>query len=167
MPQLNRDALVDKLCERLAVETAGVDIYEAVIAKMTDERLTTRLKHYMHDEAKHRDLLTAYLERMGETMHETPSARMARLEGQAYLKLVDEATTPAQLLNILLTVELMDETAWEMLVNLGRDMGEDDMVRSFDTALRDEKEHLRGVRGMLATLTRASMIEPGEESHKQ
>ena len=31
---MNKDALVDKLCERLAVETGGVDIYQAAIAKL-------------------------------------------------------------------------------------------------------------------------------------
>src|SRR5690349_1303128 len=115
MAQLNKDALVDKLCERLAVESGGVDIYERAIAKMSDERIVSRLKHFMNEEAKHRDLLVSYLEKMGEPVRETPSARLAKLEGQAYLKLIEEATTPAQLLNILLTVELVDETGWEML----------------------------------------------------
>lgn len=157
MPQLNKDALVDKLCERLAVESAGVEIYEAIIARITDDMIVARLKHFMQEEAKHRDLLAAFLDRMGAQERETPSARLARLEGQAYLRLVDEATTTAQLLNILLTVELVDETAWEMLVNLGRDLGEEDMVRTFNMALKEEKEHLRGVRGMLANVTRQMM----------
>ena len=167
MPQLNRDAIVDKLCERLAVETGGVDIYQALIAKMSDETIAARLKHFMQEEAKHRDALAAYLDKMGVTDRETPSARMARLEGQAYLKLVDEATTPGQLLNILLTVELMDENAWEMLINLARDMEDDELVGTFNMALKEEKEHLRGVRGMMAQLTRQMMMAPDAEVTKQ
>ena len=162
MATVNKDALVDKLCERLAVETGGVGIYEAAIAKVGDPTLAARLRHFMDEEAEHRDLLDKYLTQLGVTERETPSARLAKHEGEAYLKLIGEAETPAQVLNILLTVELMDENAWEMIINLGRDLGDETMVRTFNMALKEEKEHLRGVRGMLAELTREMMM--GEEA---
>jgi rubrerythrin len=166
MPHVNMDALVDKLCERLAVETGGVAIYEAAIAKIDDPTVAARLRHYMQEEAEHRDLLDAYLTNLGVQNRETPLARLAKLEGEAYLKLLGEAQTPAQVLNILLTVELMDENGWEMIINLGRDLGDDEMVRTFNVALKDEKEHLRGVRGMLATITREMLLveEAGESA---
>ena len=159
MAHVNKDALVDKLCERLAVETGGVEIYRAAIAKVDDPTIATRLEHFMREEARHRDLLEAYLGRLGVEERETPSARLARHEGDAYLKLVGEAETPAHVLNIMLTIELMDENGWEMLINLGRDLGDDELVRTFDAALQAEKEHLRGVRGMLAQMTRAMLTE--------
>jgi rubrerythrin len=161
MAHVNMDALVDKLCERLAVETGGVAIYEAAIAKMDDPTVAARLKHFMEEEAEHRDLLDDYLSKLGVEDRETPSARLAKHEGEAYLKLIGEAEMPAQVLNILLTVELMDENAWEMIVNLGRDVGDDEMVRTFNVALKEEKEHLRGVRGMLATMTREMLMTEG------
>jgi rubrerythrin len=154
MAHPNNDVLVDKLCERLAVETGGVDIYEAAIAKLHDPTMIARLKHFMQEEAKHRDLLAAYLDQLGVEERQTPSARLAKHEGEAYMKLIAEAETPAQLLNILLTVELMDENGWEMIINLGRDLHDDETVRTLNAALKDEKEHLRGVRGMLALVTR-------------
>jgi rubrerythrin len=160
MQPLNRDVLVDKLCERLAVETAGVALYQALIAKLGDAEIAPRLQHFMHEEAKHRDLLAAYLDKMGVRERGTPSAQLARLEGQAYLTLAGEATTPSQLLHILFTVELMDENAWEMLIDLGHDLDDEEMVRTFAQALKEEKEHLRGVRGMLAQLTRQMMMQP-------
>jgi rubrerythrin len=162
MPQVNRDVLVDKLCERLAVETGGVDIYQSIIAKMPDETIAARLKHFMQEEAKHRDMIAAYLDKLGVAPTETASARLARLEAQAFVKLVDEASTPAQLLNILLTFELMDENAWEMLINFGRDTGDEEIVRTFNMALKEEKEHLRGVRGMMAAMTRQMMMAVDE-----
>jgi rubrerythrin len=157
MAHVNMDALVDKLCERLAVETSGVDIYQAAIAKIDDATVAARLRNFMQDEADHRDLLIEYLDKLGVSNRETPSARLAKHEGDAFLKLVGEAETPAQVLNILLTLELMDENGWEMIINLGRDLGDDEMVRTLDQALQTEKEHLRGVRGMLAQMTRALM----------
>jgi rubrerythrin len=155
-----RQALLDKLCERLAVETGGVDIYRALIDKLDDQIIKSRLTHFMKEEVQHRDMLAAYIDRMGEGKRSSPSARLAEHEGQAYLKLIGEATTDAQLLTILLTVELMDETGWEMLVDLGRDLGEEQMVQGFGQALKEEKEHLRGVRGMLAQMTRQLLLEP-------
>ena len=156
MAHVNNDALVDKLCERLAVETGGVDIYQAAIAKLNDPTMVGRLQHFMQDEARHRDLLATYLETLGVEDRETPSARLAKHEGEAFLKLIAEADTPAQILNIMLTIELMDENGWEMIINLGRDIHDDEMVRTLSAALKDEKEHLRGVRGMLAQVTRDS-----------
>jgi rubrerythrin len=158
MAHVNMDALVDRLCERLAVETGGVDIYQAAIAKIDDPTIAARLKHFMQEEANHRDLLTAYLDKLGVENRDTPSARLARLEGQAYLKVIGEATTPVQVINVLLTIELMDENAWEMIVNLGRDIHDDEMVRTLNGALKSEKEHLRGVRGIMAQLTREVMV---------
>ena len=160
MPEM-KNALVDLLCERLAVETGGVELYRAILAKLPEQEVAARLEHFMNEEAQHRDLLAGYLDRMNVSDRETPSARLAKHEGEAYLTLVGEATTPAQLLNILLTVELMDETGWEMLINLGRDLGDEDMVATFTQALRSEKEHLRGVRGMLAQMNRALVMAEG------
>jgi rubrerythrin len=154
LPAMNADALADMLCERLAVETHGVELYRAVLAKMPEPKVAARLEHFMHEEAQHRDLLSGYLDRLGVGERETPSARLAAHEGEAYARLIGEAQTAPQLLNILLTVELMDETGWEMLINLGRDLGDADMVSTFQQALKEEKEHLRGVRGMLAQMTR-------------
>jgi rubrerythrin len=163
MAHLNNDTLVDKLCERLAVETGGVDIYRAAIAKLNDPPTIARLQHFMQDEAKHRDLLSAYLDKLGVEDRETPAARLARHEGEAFMKLIAEADTPAQLLNILLTIELMDENGWEMIINLGRDLGDDELVRTLDAALQEEKEHLRGVRGMLAQMNR-DLMSAAEEA---
>ena len=158
MAHVNKDALADKLCERLAVETGGVEIYQEAIARIDDPTVAARLRHFMQEEAEHRDLLDAYLTRLGVADRDTPSARLARHEGEAYKQLVGEAETAAQVLNILLTVELMDEAGWEMIIDLGRDLGDDELVRTLDAALQEEKEHLRGVRGMLAQMTRALMM---------
>ncbi len=155
MAHVNRDALVDKLCERWTVETSGVDIYRAAIAKVGDATVAARLERFMRQEAEHRDLLAAYLDHLGVEDRETPAARLARHEGRALMMLIGEAETPAQVLNILLTLELMDESGWEIIIDLGRDIHDEELVYRLDGALEEEKEHLRGVRGMLAEVNRA------------
>jgi rubrerythrin len=162
-----QNALIDKLCERLAVEEGGVKIYQAILDKLSgDGELVSRLRRFQTEESGHVDVLERYLDQLGvsEGARETPSARLARHEGEAYLRLIDEADTPTQLLNILLTVELTDENAWELLINLGRDRGDEEMVGAFAECLRHEKEHLMKVRGMVARRVRAEIeaASPGE-----
>ena len=164
MATVNRDALIDKLCERLAAESGGIDVYQAALDKIDDAAMVARLKRFLRDELAHRELLAGYLDRLHVSDRQTRSARLARLEADTYVKLVGEAETTAQVLNVLLTFELMDETAWEMIIDVGRDIHDDEMVRTLETALRDEKEHLRGVRGMLAGLTRTMMAAPAPDS---
>lgn len=150
---------IDKLCERLAVEQAGVQIYEAVLAKLTDPAVTKLLQRFRRDEARHCDLLAGYLNRIDvpEGMRDTPSARVAKLEGVSYLRLIAEVDAPQHLLNILLTIELTDENAWELLINLARDHSESDLVETFAQCLANEKTHLRQIRGMVAEMSRAEM----------
>jgi len=160
-----QNGLIDKLCERLAVETGGVELYQAVLDKLSgDEALCSRLRRFQADEARHRDVLIEYLDKLGvpKDGRDTPSARLAQHEGQAFLKLIGEAETPAQILNVLLTVELMDENAWELLVDFARDKNDEDSVRLFDQCLREEKEHLIKVRGALVRMVREEMSRSAE-----
>lgn len=150
---------IDKLCERLAVEQAGVEIYETVIAKLSDPAAIKVLERFGRDEARHRDLLAGYLERLDvpEAMRMTPSARVAKLEGESFLRLIQEVDAPMHLLNILLTIELTDENAWELLINLARDGGDTELVETFAQCLANEKQHLRHIRGMVAEFARAEI----------
>ena len=160
-----QNGLIDKLCERLAVETGGVELYQAVLDKLRhEESLCSRLRRFQADEARHRDVLSEYLDKMGvgKDERETPSARLAQHEGQAFLKLIGEAETPAQILNVLLTVELMDENAWELLVDFARDQNDEESVRLFNQCLREEKEHLIKVRGALVRMIREELSRSAE-----
>src|SRR5262249_13727988 len=154
--------------------TGAVQIYQAIldkpaIAQMEEPAVVQRLRQFQRDEVRHCEILRGYLERLGVTDTDTPSARLATHEAEAFLKLIGEAETSLQLLNILLTIEMMDENAWELLVNLGRDLqpseAAEEIVATFNVALRDEKEHLRGVRGLVAQVAKETLtageLEPG------
>ncbi len=156
--------LVNKLCERFAVEEGGVKLYDAILAKLSAGKITDRLTRFRRDEAAHRDLLAQYLDKLdvATDARETPAAILARHEGEAFLKLIAEADGPSQVLNILLTVELMDENGWELLINLGRDCGDSELVSTFERCLRDEKDHLRAIRGMVAEDARLSLESESE-----
>jgi rubrerythrin len=152
---------VDKLCERLAIEEAAVKLYESILQRIEDPDVARRLERFQREEAQHRDLLAAYLDKLDISAEErdTPSARLARHEGEALLSLVAEAETASQLLQVVLTLELMDETGWELLINLGRDTGDDQLVATFERCLRDEKDQLRQIRGMVSEDARRTVGE--------
>ncbi len=52
----------------------------------------------------------------------------------------------AQSLQAVLTAELADNAGWEMLINLARELGQDDMADEFEVALSNEEERLLKVR---------------------
>lgn len=153
------DRLVDLLCARLAVEEAVVRIYDALRGKVQDPEIDKKLARFERQEVQHRDLLATWLDRIGvpQPMRQTPEARVARLEGESYLRLIDEIESPLHLLSILLTVELTDETGWELLIDLARDLGDREVLEAFEPCLDNEKDHLRQVRGMVAELSRVEM----------
>jgi hypothetical protein len=63
--------------------------------------------------------------------------------------ITDPRTTMPQSLSALLTAELTDNDGWDMLVDLTRSFGQDEMVRRFQFAQQQEAIHLGHVRRWL------------------
>ena len=83
----------------------------------------------------------------------TPCADVSGVLSIGVLQVVtDPRTNLAQSLEALLTAELTDNAAWEMLIELVRSEGKDDMVASFQQALVEEEDHLRIVKTQLNRL---------------
>lgn len=55
--------------------------------------------------------------------------------------ITDPRTTLAQSLQALLTAEMTDNAAWELLLELAEKGGHDDMIEPFKEALTAEQEH--------------------------
>jgi rubrerythrin len=47
---------------------------------------------------------------------------------------------------VLLSLELTDNAAWELLIMLAEELGADDLVEQFQQALTQEQEHVQRVR---------------------
>lgn len=148
----NPAVLIDKLGERLAFERTGVRLYEAMIAKAealgeTQEKLD-RLQHFRDEEAEHMERVKEAMEAIGaDPTAQTPSADVAGVSGLGVLQVItDPRTNMAQSLDALLTAELTDNAAWDLLIDLAREAGQTDMVPSFEQALRQEQDHLGTLR---------------------
>ncbi|CEA02084.1 Ferritin-like domain protein [Pseudomonas saudimassiliensis] len=152
----NPEVLIDKLGERLAYERTGVRLYEALIAKAaaceTGSELIPTLKQIRDDEEAHMFLLIEAIETLGaDPTAQTPCADLTGVLGSGALKVItDPRTNLAQALNAMLTIELTDNAAWELLIKLADDSGHANIGSSFTHALTEEQRHLNTIRSLLA-----------------
>lgn len=148
--------LIDKLGERLAFERTGVRLYEALIRKVSAASTGPivdigRLEKMRTDELEHFRLLARCLADMGaDPTAMTPCADVSGVAAAGHLQVLsDPRTTVAQALNSVLMIELGDNASWELLIELVREAGHDDLAKSFGVALQTEQDHLQTVRDWL------------------
>lgn len=150
------EVLINKLGERLAFERSGVRLYDAFIAKceaLSQSQLGALftpddVRRFRNEESAHFMMLKGIIESIGaDPTAQTPDADVAAVNSMGPMKVItDPRTTVAQSLQALLTVELVDNCAWELLIRLADDMGMDEMAGRFRQALQQEEEHLAHVK---------------------
>ena len=152
----NPEVLVDKLGERLAFERTGVRMYEAMIAKAvadkgSDSVLVDTLRQIQQEEDEHMAVLRKAIETLGgDPTAMTPCADVVAVKSQGVMQvLTDPRTTTSQCLSAILTLELEDNDAWAMLIELTRKAGHPMIASDFERALREEEEHLSAIRTIL------------------
>lgn len=152
--------LIDKLAERLAFERTGTRLYETLIQKAQsmpgqNGSLVPELERICGEELSHFHLLWDCLEKLGaDPTVQTPSADVSAVASQGIPKvLADPRTTFAQCLEAILTAELVDNDAWERLIELAEGFNQTDMAQLFRQALNQEEDHLSFVRSCLVKET--------------
>jgi hypothetical protein len=150
------EVLLNKLGARLAYERSGVRLYESVITKCEagDEMhpigpvTVDKLRHIRDEEAEHFHLLSDIIKSLGaDPTAQTPDADVNGVAAMGMQHVLnDPRTTMAQCLETLLTVELSDNAAWELLIKLAGELGLDDASLKFQHALEQEQEHVMTIR---------------------
>jgi rubrerythrin len=149
------ELLMDKLGERAAFERGGARLYDALIAKVRigpkDGLDLGQLQQIREQEVEHFRMVSDAIEQLGgDPTAQTPCADTSGVASMGLMQVVaDPRTTIAQSLNAMLTAELTDNAGWELLIDLARASGHDDIAQRFETALTQEQEHLRKVRSWL------------------
>lgn len=150
------ELLVDKLGERLAYERTGVRLYEAALAKFEgtatdDKELIPTLRRIRDDEAAHMQIVKEAIETLGaDPTAMTPCADVAGVMAQGIMQvLTDPRTNISQALNALLTLELADNAAWELLVDIAGKAGHPNIAASFEQALAEEERHVSTIKALL------------------
>ena len=148
---------LDKLSERLAFERTGTRLYEAFLNKceMLGESspgpTLEEIQHIGSEELEHFLLLNKTIKELGgDPTVESPSADIAGVASQGIMQvLTDPRSSIAQCLQALLTAELTDNDGWRLLIQLADNLGFEELTTEFESALRDEEEHLQNVRSWL------------------
>lgn len=154
--------LMDKLGERLAFERSGTRLYDALMVKCAADKSTgvpaKELKHIRDEEAMHFALVGAAIQSLGgDPTAQTPSADVTGVEGMGLMQVLnDPKTTVAQALHAILVAEMTDNAAWEELIELTTQAGNDDLVARFTKALEEEQEHLEKVQDWYKAATLAA-----------
>lgn len=149
------EVLLNKLGERLAYERTGVRLYEAFLRKC--EALNSdaaaliplaELREIRDEEEEHFLMLQDCIMEMGaDPTAQTPDADVSGVASQGFMQvLTDPRTSLVQGLEMLLSIELIDNAAWELLIGLASEMKLDDMTQRFQQALQQEETHLQRVK---------------------
>lgn len=156
---------VDKLGERAAFERTGTRFYQALLSKFDaygsfdDGPRREDIEDILREEFAHFQLVTRAIESLGgDPTVVTPSANVQAVASMGIGKvLADPRTNLLQGLEVLLTAELIDNDCWDALAELATLNGEDQLAADFQTALAEEREHLRRIRTWVAAAQTRSL----------
>jgi rubrerythrin len=162
---------IDKLGQRAGFERTGVRLYEAALSKLDvfgtwkGGPSREQLEKIRLDELSHFALVKRSIEKLGgDPTALTPAADLqANMSEGVPRMLADPRVNLLQSLDGLLTAELVDNASWELLIELARELGHNELAEDFQRALDVEQEHLALVRSWIAAGT---MLEArvGEEA---
>lgn len=159
----NPEVLINKLGQRLAFERSGVRLYDALIMKIEADKADEgddivsldRLRQFRAEENEHFLMVKEVMESIGaDPTAQTPDADVSALGALGIQKVMTEPRTSlSQCLEALLTAEMTDNAAWELLVGLCTEMGLDDTAEEFRRALAQEEKHLVQIKSWVHQLT--------------
>jgi hypothetical protein len=154
--------LMDKLGERLAFERSGTRLYDALMVKYRADAKSgvpiDDVQHIRDEEAEHFALLGAAIQSLGgDPTVQTPAADVTGVEGAGLMQVVtDPKTTLAQALHAILAAELIDSVGWGELIELTKQVGNNELVARFTKARAEEAEHLDKVSRWYKSATMAA-----------
>lgn len=163
------EALINKLGERLAFERSGTRIYEQLITKCEHSRMgnqmaleipVERLREFRDQEAEHFQIVVACMKSLGaDPTAQTPDADASGVAASGLMKVImDPRASVSQSLEAMLSLELTDNAAWDLLVKLADDMSLPDMVSQFQHCHQQEQVHLEQVQQWYEQSVRAQAV---------
>lgn len=146
--------LLDKLGERLAYERGGTRLYDAMLVKAAalgsfpGGPAEGDLRRIRDQEHEHMQLIAeAIVELGGDPTALTPGGDFSVVASSGLRKIMaDPRTTLGQCLEALLIAELADGDAWELLIAVAREAGEDALAQSLARPRAEEEQHIVQVR---------------------
>jgi len=176
--EVDRGDFIDKLAQRWVVERAAVTMYQEAIARLRVNQLLQKvipeLERFMAQEKLHADMLEQLLGELGRGdvhgEHATPAVNLAASTMAAILESIRAPRATARsIMEAILMAERVDAGGWELLTELAKEGGlDEDYLRSFRAAGREEREHEYVIRTHLMRLEREVLLHeplPGMMPH--
>ncbi|XXX71728.1 hypothetical protein WMF30_29190 [Sorangium sp. So ce134] len=172
LAQVNKDKAIDLLNERLTFERASVKLYDSIMVKVgrtADPSLLNllgRLKQHRDQEKEHEEWLEAQIRALGGDAHaETEMSRLIAVESEGLKQVVlDGDQNPGHLFHALLTAELVDNSGWQLLLELADEADDGEARDAFRSRLHEEEDHLVLTREVVERLTRRELLGAPDEA---
>ncbi|MGK4004231.1 DUF892 family protein [Sorangium sp. So ce1036] len=172
LAQMNKDKAVDLLNERLTFERASVRLYDSTMEKIRRtadpglQNLLGQLKKYRDQEKEHEEWLEEQIRALGGDAHaETEMSRLITLESKGLEQVVlDGDPSPTHTLHAMLTAELVDNSGWQLLLELADEAGDDEAREAFKQRLHEEEDHLIFVRQIVEQCMRTELLGTPEQA---
>lgn len=150
---IKAEVFADKLGQRLVFERSGARLYEALMEKALviefpqKAELTADISHIYTEEVEHFLMLKNIMEYLGaDPTAMTPAANVSGVAAQGFLQvLTDPRTTLHQCLEAILSLELIDSTCWEHLIEAANEAEMGELTENFQQANKAEKEHVKTI----------------------
>jgi bacterioferritin (cytochrome b1) len=161
----NQDKVIDVLNERLTFERASVKLYDSILANMRSTsnpeiaRMIGPMKEHRDQEKEHEEWLEAQIRSLGGDVHaKTEMSLLIETESAGLQRAVLSDKDLMHQLHGLLTAELVDNSGWELLLQLADDADDADARREFRRRLHEEEEHLIYVRRAVTAFARRNVL---------
>ncbi|HWE26952.1 MAG TPA: hypothetical protein VHB97_03075 [Polyangia bacterium] len=165
---VDRGDFIDKLAQRWVVERAAVTMYALATARLRVNTLLGSLipdlQRFGAQEQLHADMVAQLLGELGHkdarSEAATPGVNLAASTMAAILEsLRAPGATARSVLEAVLMAERLDIAGWDVLTDLAKEVGlDEDYLRSFRAAGREEREHEYVIRTHLMRLEREVLL---------
>lgn len=166
LAQKNRDRVVDLLLERMVFERAILKLYDSVLMKLQSDEdpvvagMAEPLETYRDQEYEHAQWLEGQVTALGgDTSAKTDGTALVQTEAKGILEIVlGSDMSISHMFHALLTAELIDNSGWELLLELADD-ADDEVARSeFQKRAHQEQDHLVFARRAVVAFARRLVL---------
>jgi bacterioferritin (cytochrome b1) len=168
----HRDQVIDLLMERMTFERAAVRLYDSILMKLqsSDDPFATGpfakglmepMELYRDQEYEHAQWLEAQIGALGGDVDAmTEKAALIATESKGILEIVlNSDMSISHMFHALLTAELIDNTGWEVLLELADDADDEAARVDFRKRLHQEQDHLDFARRTVIAFARNLVLD--------
>jgi bacterioferritin (cytochrome b1) len=150
----NKEKLIDLLGERLAFEREAVKLYDTIVAKLDAsgtgggvEAFRDEIEAFRDQEREHQEWLEEQIRQLGGDVNvKSEMAKVVEKESIGIEQVVMDDDLLPHVMHALQTAELIDNSGWQLLIELADDADDRKARAEFRKRLHEEEDHLIFVR---------------------